>query len=248
MAAGTLGFKGRISSEISSFKRDEKCSTPLLKLAVLKYGLSSFHVYELLEFEGSDDVFGMIEQSLIKSFNSQTPYGYNITSGDKGTLGFSNHAWSNARRGVKRPDVSQKRASRYEMLSPEGEHYYISNMKSFCKDLNLNPSTMINVAKGKYGYTSHKGWTAATITREAYSKKLSKEAYFVSPNNELICVKNIKQFAIANVGKYSQSHLTWLWNRRSNYLTHKNWRRSTDKEILEFDPAIHKTWEYDRWL
>lgn len=46
----------------------------------------------------------------------------------------------------------------WQLLSPEGKRFMIYNMNSFCKENNLNPNRMRDVAKGKPSYLQHKGW------------------------------------------------------------------------------------------
>jgi group I intron endonuclease len=48
----------------------------------------------------------------------------------------------------------------YIALSPDGETYHFTNMTSFCRTHNLNPSAAINCAKGNR--LSQKGWRFAT--------------------------------------------------------------------------------------
>lgn len=46
----------------------------------------------------------------------------------------------------------------WDMISPDGKRFMIYNMNSFCKERNLNPNRMRDVAKGKPSYNQHKGW------------------------------------------------------------------------------------------
>ena len=46
----------------------------------------------------------------------------------------------------------------WTVINPNGEKQIIKNLTEFCRKNNLNQSHMVQVAKGKSRYSSHKGW------------------------------------------------------------------------------------------
>lgn len=49
----------------------------------------------------------------------------------------------------------------WHIVNPEGESFVIRNLEQFCKEHQLDASTMGKVARGKY--KAHKGWTCKQI-------------------------------------------------------------------------------------
>jgi len=243
MAAGSLGFYGRISNELTAFRRGNHHGTVLLGHAVAKYGIESFRVVELCDFSGSDDSFGDIERAFISCLNTAAPLGYNLTPGGKGTLGFSSLASADKKRGVPRPDVAAAKARRYNLVSPKGVLHHITNLAAFSRALGFGSSSLHCVASGKSA--SYKGWRLATKDPKEYAKTLSNLAFFVSPVGELIRVFNIKSFA--NTHGLGQGAMNGLWTRRKHYNTCKGWRRATEEEIRSFDSQAHRSWNFDCW-
>lgn len=52
--------------------------------------------------------------------------------------------------------IAESRSKEYIVYSPENQIIYVKNLKNFCKENNLNNSSMCNVAKGRYKH--HKKW------------------------------------------------------------------------------------------
>lgn len=56
--------------------------------------------------------------------------------------------------------ISRKTSGHHSFISPEGIiHQNIGNLNAFCKERNLDNSTMVKVSKGIGKHRSHKGWT-----------------------------------------------------------------------------------------
>lgn len=243
MAAGKKGFLFRLQNEISAFKRDTHHGTQLLALAVAKYGLESFVVIELLSLEAEPDIFAAVEQYYISTLKSQSPNGYNITSGGSGTLGYSNLTGANKRRGVPNHGVAKANSKRYELISPEGVRHYIHNLAAFERSLGLPVGSLHNLTSG--GAKSCHGWSLGTCDRYEYAKSISSTAYFVSPEGLLTKVVNIRKFA--DFHKIAQGALNGVWKQRKSYHTCRGWRRATEEEIDSFDSTKHQFWDYDKW-
>ena len=80
----------------------------------------------------------------------------------------------------------------------------------------------------------------------AFYKKLANEAYFVSPNNELYRVFNIKNFSLYLGGQ--QAYFNKIWQDKEKFRKSMGWIRASDEEIKSFDETIHKTWFHNKLL
>lgn len=49
-------------------------------------------------------------------------------------------------------------SKKYICTSPEGKIYNVHGLNAFCKRQGLDVGTMSNIARGRYGCKSHKGW------------------------------------------------------------------------------------------
>jgi hypothetical protein len=103
---------------------------------------------------------------------------------------------------------------------------------------------MRHVASGRQ--KKHKGWAIYGSSKNEYYKRISSEAYFVSPDGVLHRVINIKKFS-RHIG-ISQGALTGVWIRRKHYNSAKGWRRATEDEIKSFDQDKHRFWNYDKFV
>jgi hypothetical protein len=61
------------------------------------------------------------------------------------------------------PEFVQKRSKSWIITYPNGLKETIKNLKKFCRDYNLNYTTMQFVARGLYGCSQHKGFTITKI-------------------------------------------------------------------------------------
>lgn len=173
IAASSDGFKGRLSTHCRTSKRS---GAILLREALVKHGLENFVAYELMDLSEADaNTFAEAEKALIKTLNTQTPNGYNITAGGSGTLGFSNKEANNLKRGVARPDISKALAKRAEFISPEGVIHYVKNISAFAVSQGLPPTALHKLAS--HEAESYKGWKLKTQTKESYAKRNSKIAF-----------------------------------------------------------------------
>jgi len=81
-----VGITKDLKRRWSAHKTGNKSST-LLKQAIKKYGVENFvftHVADAFDWEAAQT----IERLLIAEKNSKAPFGYNMTDGGEGTLGF----------------------------------------------------------------------------------------------------------------------------------------------------------------
>ena len=111
-------------------------------------------------------------------------------------------------------------------------------------NLELSYSAMLHLVNNR-SY-EHKGWKNLHKTKDEYYKKLANEAYFVSPNNELYRVFNIKNFSLYLGGQ--QAYFNKIWQDKEKFRKSMGWRRASDEEIKSFDETIHKTWFHNKLL
>jgi L-rhamnose mutarotase len=243
LAGGNKGLRGRLADEVTAIKKDKSCGAPLLYQAVKKHGVDNFVIYLLFK---TDDpkLLGDVEKGFISLYESQSPNGYNITEGGKGTIGFSNKVSADKKRGTTNHINSEKRAKKYKVLNPQGDVYTITNLTAFCRAYDLSYSAMLHLVNGRS--CEHKGWKNLHKTKEDFYKKLASEAYFVSPSNELYRVFNIKKFSIYLGGQ--QAYFNKVWKDKEKVRKAMGWRRATDEEIQNFDETIHKTWFHDKLI
>lgn len=245
MAAGVGGFASRIRNELSSAATERSSGTKLLTSAIRKYNISSFLVYELVDLsEFVDEIFDKLERQFIRKFDCMSPQGYNLTEGGKGTLGFSSLDGADSRRGRSSIGVSEKNSKRYELVSPSGNTHYITNLSAFAVANGFRKDAFYSVANGNS--KSYCGWHLGTMSKTDYAKSISKEAFFITPNNEIIKVFNMNKFADAH--GLSQGALNGVWLRRKSYNSTKGYKRATDEQIMNFDENTNKTWNFDKWV
>lgn len=107
---------------------------------------------------------------------------------------------------------------KYHLVSPEGIHQCVNNMKDFCNKNNLSYSHMVNVCNPTNKRRHHKQWVGAIITenyimptqynknkdaeliKQNHKKALNKYIYtFTSPTGEItILEEGINQFCLDN--------------------------------------------------
>jgi hypothetical protein len=80
--------------------------------------------------------------------------------------------WSEQRKGEKHPNygkkrdvetvnkVAEKNSKEFSIINPEGEIIHGKNISKFCRENNLDKSTVCNMLKYKKGIKSHKGYRA----------------------------------------------------------------------------------------
>lgn len=106
----------------------------------------------------------------------------------------------------------------YKFLSPDGVLFEGKNIDYFCKQNNLNFSSIMNLVRKKvYQY---KGWT---IPGHERPKKEEIEYVLLSPNNEKIITTNIIQLAKENNLNPDRFRLMAIGTRQS----YKGWRLDT---------------------
>lgn len=120
-----------------------------------------------------------------------------------------------------------KIAKEYVVTTPEGKEIYIKNLKAFCREHGLNPTHMMQTAKGIY--IRHKGWrcryadTTPEWEQEAIDLLIStskvKKFIVTSPFGEECTVENLTAFCTAN-----------------------NLCRSTMSEVANGEVYSHKGW------
>lgn len=97
----------------------------------------------------------LVHRIVYEAFFGQIPDGMSIDHVDGNKV--NNHI-SNLQLLTPEENAVKGNAKNWDMISPSGEWFTIYNMNAFCKERNLNPNRMRDVAKGKPFYNQHKGW------------------------------------------------------------------------------------------
>jgi len=239
-SSSTKGFRARM---LNHFVKTRKPT--LLTKAIVKYGSKNFDAYIISVINDISNIGGA-EIGAIAAFQSLAPNGYNLTIGGKGTTGFSSVSGADKNRGKPNPGVSLANAKCYKIVSPEGVVHNIRNMTAFANARGLNPSHLMAVANRRPGCHSCGGWTNGHGDTKDYMKRLSTQAYFVSPEGIVVSVRNINRFS-KHKG-LQQGAMNALWRKKKSYNQHHGWRRATEEQIAVFDEYSSPTWDYDRWL
>ncbi len=220
-ASNRKGIKDRITTHLSRL-RAGKHHSPILQKHFERYGEDAFEVYVLeeclpeqcLQFEQA-----WIDEIGVGSKNKS----YNIckkAGSAPNRLGIKQKPESIAKRqkSLKDNPLPKQEMDRIRLLSidkiskdyivttPEGKEIYIKNLKAFCREHELNPTHMIQTAKGFH--MRHKGWRCryAEATPEweqeaiglLISKSKVKKFIITSPSGEEYTVENLTVFCAAN--------------------------------------------------
>jgi group I intron endonuclease len=151
--------------------------------AIKKYGASGFDWTIEYESPDKDFVLNIMEGYFIRLYDSHysTGKGYNMPYGGEGQLGFRHSPETIARfkrripwnRGIKTGPQSPehvrkvaevirgKRDKHWEVTSPAGSTFQITNLKGFCRTNKLNVSHMWSTSRGERRH--HKGWKCTEV-------------------------------------------------------------------------------------
>ena len=116
--------------------------------ALNKYGWDNF-THEILHKNLSKDSANVLEELYILEYNSIVPNGYNLKSGGNSNIPSKESI-----------EKSTKKNSRnWKFVDPIGNIVDIFNLSKFCRENDLNDSSMNKVYYGKI--SNHLGWTSA---------------------------------------------------------------------------------------
>ena len=157
-----------------SLLRKNKHHSPHLQNAWNKYKADNFE-FKLLEIVPKEEIKDKYYITDLEQMYFDTYFPrYNIAKIARSTLGFkhseeSKKAMSEKRKGNKshlgrnlseehRKNIGNAFAKNYKVYSPEGKEFIIRNLNDFCRQYNLDNSSLNKVAQGKYNH--YKQWRA----------------------------------------------------------------------------------------
>lgn len=159
-----------------------------LQHAVNKYKISNFSIL-ILEYILDKSTLLLREQHYIDSLNAVKD-GYNI----------------------KFLAACISPYKQYSVISPTNEKFITSDLQQFCKLNNLTYQSMVAVATGRR--TKSKNWTCELLNKSnletiTYNNRQKKRDFFklngtsknykvITPTSDILCVYNLKKFAIEN--------------------------------------------------
>lgn len=170
-----------------------------LQRAFKKYGIENFTIELLVENIDNQDKLNELEIYYSKIYNSLVPYGYGLKVGE--------------RNGFISEETKQKisKSNTGKIRTPE-------MLKKLSESHMGNKPTKETLKKISDFF---KGKKPSENTRLGSIKKNSKEWNFISPNEELIKIKNLKQFCKDNNLSYSEMFSLAKGTRIS---PHKGWK------------------------
>lgn len=217
----TVGFSKRLAQHTNG-------DSQVIHKSFQKYGLSNFDAYILLE-EYDNDLIKLAEQIFIKTFKSNNKsFGYNMTDGGEGTLGFSKPF-------QKIKHTVNNKGKYYTVIDPDGNLRNVHNLSAFCKSNNLSYSAMTHVVNGTQ--LEHQGFKLSTKTSEDYFKSISKDCFVKSPDGYVYKVLNRASFC--RNFNLTQASFNAMVNRKNGYNSVKGWIVS-DNQDWDYDHLINK--------
>jgi hypothetical protein len=145
---GGEGTSGRIYSEETKLKISKKHKGKILseehRRKISEANKLKPPISEETRKKMSEWQIGRIfsEQSKMKMSESRT--------------GEKNHFYGKKHTEQSRMKMSDSQSKDWNIIDPDGNESIIKNLREFCRNNNLNPGHMVNVAKGKY--KQHKGY------------------------------------------------------------------------------------------
>ncbi len=165
-------LSSRISEHIS---RASKGTTKSYFANSLNKYDSEIFTWEILEYCDSKEELDEMEFHYIKQYNSIYPYGYNLTLGGEGTVGYKHSEETIAKmlRGRKYTKLSkeaiehrsEKQSYDWEITKPNGERIVVRNLQLFCANNNLHSNSMYRVSRGERKH--HKGHSCIRLSKSS---------------------------------------------------------------------------------
>jgi hypothetical protein len=112
-------------------------------------------------------------------------------------------------------------------VSPEGKEVTITNLSEFCRQNNLDSSSLIRLYQGKSKLKSYKGWTH----RNSIRKRDFIKTYhgFIAPSGERIeAITNLAAFCREN--GLDKTHMVAVANGR--IFSHRGWTYNNERQNL----------------
>lgn len=198
----------------------EKLELPLYR-AIRKYGWESITWSILFETESYSEML-IKEKDLIIQYKSKLPFGYNVTDGGEGTIGFS--SWN---KGVS-PSPSTLEKMRLNNLFKAKKTVIIDTELKLIHKFNTvkEASIFLNASYSviKLARTNNRDWFKYKVLQEEYFNSLDKKELF-----KLKPVHNAKAIVLTNgieIRKYNSISLAYkelnISERKMRNIVYKN--------------------------
>jgi len=112
----------RWSKHINAMRQGQNT---VLYNAIRKYGTINFNIIPVVVIQDKEDAL-RIEKELIKTYKTQKPFGYNITSGGDGVCNIDRTYCTGHKNPMHRPEVKLK-------ISGKNHHFYRKTIPAFVK-------------------------------------------------------------------------------------------------------------------
>lgn len=189
----------------------------ILKNSIKKYGIENFEI-EILEFSIlNQEKLDELEKFYIRKYDCLCPKGYNFDKGGQITKEFSY---------LHKLQISQKQKEikkrNYELIDINKKVYKFENIVTFCREYNLNPSSIHRIICGKR--KTHKGF-AKNIDDFEKPFQNSKIKILIGLNDEVYKFFNAKKFAKEKNLSYDCIHKVLVGKNRE----HKGYKLQNQK-------------------
>lgn len=149
----------KLNIRLSAHKGDARRGKNTIKAQWLREAIS---IGKAIRIEAlyrglSHEEAGILEQQLITEYQ-RLGLSMNMNPGGKPNWK-SAHTPENREKA--RLAIQKANSKDWEVTSPLGVMFMVTNMKQFCREQNLDPGTMSQVARGKQA--NHKGWTCRKL-------------------------------------------------------------------------------------
>lgn len=181
----------------------------LISRAIKKYGWDNFEKIILYETTYKDYAYSVAEPIFIlEYYSNDILFGYNMTKGGEGTLGFS-------------PSLETRQKMRDKKLGKNLTEEHKKKLSEANTGRVVAEETKLKISKANTGKTP---WLGKKLTEE-HKNKLSdikaKDWRLLSPNGEIINIRNMRKFCIEN--NLHHSAITKVL--QGTQKQHKNWRK-----------------------
>lgn len=169
-----IGFTKNFKARINKHKFSTKTNSNILYRAIRKYGWDNFKFQIIYQSLYLNYTLRFMENYFIKEYNSIIPFGYNMTYGGEGSIGYipnqeTRKLMSLAKigkpsllKGIKQNEdhlnkLILKRQKSYKLTYPNQEIIYVTNLSKYCKENNLHQGHLSEIAAGMGKRKTSKG-------------------------------------------------------------------------------------------
>lgn len=158
----------------------------VISRAIKKYGWENFETTVIDRTKDRNEAYNVLEQKYIKKADSTNPnIGYNVSIGGVGSFGFSPS------------DESREKMRKRKTGVPLTEEHKRKISESN-KGRKFSDESRKKISEALKGNKNFQGKTFSEQTKKVLSEMKSQEWEIMSPNGELLRIRNMRKFCIDN--------------------------------------------------